>query len=125
MIKSIAFTAYPSSDVAATRQWYEETLGLRFAGAYIEDGLEKYNEAHLGDGCFSLMSADWTKRAPGSAASVYFEVDDLETTVASLEAKGIKIEDRFNGPVCSQASFCDPEGNRITIHETESSRLQR
>lgn len=117
MVKHIALTAYPSNDVAGTRRWYEETLGLVFAGAYVEDGVEKYNEAHLGDGCFSLMAAEWTHRAPGSASSVYFEIDDLENTVASLEAKGIRIEDRFAGPVCVQASFCDPEGNRITIHE--------
>ena len=118
MVKHIAFTAYPSNDVARTRRWYEEMLGLTFAGAYVEDGVEKYNEVHLGEGCFSLMSAEWTNRLPGSAASVYFEVEDLAALVASLEAKGVRIEDRFEGPVCFQASFSDPEGNRISIHES-------
>lgn len=122
MIKGIAFLAYPSNDVAATRRWYEKELGLRFAGAYLEDGIEKYNEAHLGEGCFSLMAAQWTGRAAGSASSAYFEVDDLDQLVAALQANGVTIEDRFEGPVCKQASFCDPEGNRVTIHESTSRR---
>ncbi len=120
MIKHIAYIAYPSDDVAGTRRWYEEKLGLRFARPYLEDGVEKYNEAHLGDGCFSLMAAEWTNRAAGSAASIYFEVDNLEESVDSLQASGITIEDRFEGAVCRQASFCDPEGNRITIHQSTS-----
>jgi hypothetical protein len=122
MVKHIAFTAYPSNDVAASRRWYEEHLGFVFAGPYIEDGVEKYNEVHLGEGCFSIIAAEWTSRAPGSAASVYFEVENLDDTVASLEAKSVTVEDRFEGPACKQASFCDLDGNRVTIHE--STRLR-
>ena len=118
IVKAIAFTAYPSNNVAATRRWYEEKLGIKFAGPYVEDGLEKYNEAHLGGGCFSLMAAEWTSRAPGSASSVYFEVDDVDEMVTSLRADGITIDERLDGPVCKQASFCDPEGNKITIHQS-------
>jgi predicted enzyme related to lactoylglutathione lyase len=119
IVKDIAFTAYPSNDIAATRRWYEETLGLRFAGPYSEDGVEKYNEAHLTSGTFSLMWAGWTNRAPGSAASVAFEVDDLDGALASLEASGVVIDDRFEGPVCKQAALCDPEGNKVTLHESK------
>jgi len=36
-IKDVAFVAYPSDDVAGTRAWYENTLGLAFAGAYVEE----------------------------------------------------------------------------------------
>ncbi len=122
MVKHVAFTAYPSNDVAATRRWYEEKLGLQFAGPYVEDGVEKYNEAHLGASCFSLMSAEWTMREPGSASGVYFEVDDLDEMVASLQANGVTIDDRFDGPVCKQASFRDPEGNRINIHQVAEGR---
>jgi hypothetical protein len=51
MVKDIAFVAYPSDDVAGTRAWYENTLGRTFAGPDIEDGAEKYNEAHLATSC--------------------------------------------------------------------------
>ncbi len=122
MIKDIAFSAYPSNDVAGTRTWYEECLGLRFAGPYCEDGVEKYNEAHFGSGCFSLMSSEWVGRDPGSAASVVFEVDDIESAVRVLRAKDVIVEDIHEGPVCKQTSFSDPEGNKVTIHQKNAGR---
>lgn len=117
LIKEIAFTAYPSNDVAGTRIWYERVLGLQFAGPYVEDGIEKYNEAHLGNGCFSLMASEWVGREPGSAAGIVFEVTDIEETVRSLRDKGILADDIFDGPVCRQTSLTDPEGNKVTLHE--------
>jgi predicted enzyme related to lactoylglutathione lyase len=117
-IRGIALTAYPSNDVSRTRHWYETNLGLHFAGPSVEDGIEKYNEAHLGSGCFSLMAAEWTARAPGSASSVYFEVDDVDEMIARLQANGVTIDGRFEGPVCKQASFCDPEGNKVAVRES-------
>lgn len=120
MIKSIAYTAYPSDDVAATRAWYERVLGLTFAGPYTEQGVEKYNEAHIDDGCFSLMASEWVGREPGSAAGVFFEVDDIEATVDDLRAKGVAVEDIWDGPVCRQTSLCDPEGNKISLHQKKA-----
>ena len=117
MIKHIAFTVYPSNDVAGTRAWYEEMLGLTFAGPYVEDGVEKYNEAHLGDGAFALMASEWVGREPGTAASIAFEVEDLAVALQSLRERGVVIDDVFEGPVCKSASFADPEGNKVTIHQ--------
>ncbi len=117
MVKSLAFFAYPADDVTSMRQWYEEHLGLRFGAPYLEDGLERYNEAVLGDACFSLMWTTWTDRPAGSASGAYFEVEDLDATVAALQAKGVNARDRFEGPVCRQASFSDLEGNKVTIHQ--------
>jgi catechol 2,3-dioxygenase-like lactoylglutathione lyase family enzyme len=116
-IKDIAFVAYPSADVAATRAWYESPLGLAFAGAYIEDGAEKYNEAHLATSCFSLMASEWVGRPPGAGAGAVFEVDDIDAAVSELRERGVTIDDVFDGPFCKQASFSDPEGNKVTLHE--------
>ena len=122
MISEIAFTAYPSDDVAGTRGWYEEHLGLTFAGPYVEDGIEKYNEAHVGGGCFSLMASEWVGREAGSAAGVVFEVDDIAATVRALHAKGVAVEDVFETPVCKQTSFADPEGNKVSVHQKNAGR---
>jgi predicted enzyme related to lactoylglutathione lyase len=122
MIKHIAFIAYPSNDVAGTRAWYEEHLGLEFAGPYVEDGVEKYNEAHLGDACFSLMASEWVGREPGSAAGVVFEVDDIEATMRALRANGVIVEEIHETPVCRQTSFADPEGNKVSIHQKNAGR---
>ncbi len=116
-IVDVAFVAYPSDDVAATRAWYEKMLGLAFAGAYVEDGVEKYDEAHLATSCFSLMASEWVGRPPGAGAGAVFEVDDIDAAMSELRDKGVTIDGVFDGPVCKQASFADPEGNKITLHE--------
>jgi predicted enzyme related to lactoylglutathione lyase len=116
-IKDVAFTVYPTNDVARSRAWYEENLGLSFAGPYVEDGVEKYNEAHFSNGCFALMSSEWVGREPGSAASIVFEVDDVEKGIASLRARGLAVEDVFVTPVCKQTSLTDEDGNKVSLHQ--------
>ena len=118
-VKHIAFTAYPSNDVARSRRWYEENLGLVFVGPYIEDGVEKYNEVHLDGGCFSLMSAEWMDRAAGSASSIYFEVDDLDETLAELEsrlaARVFRLNRQYLACACAIASFESAGRGRIHV----------
>lgn len=117
MVKEIAFTAYPAKDVARLRRWYEDMLGLRFDGSFAEDGVEKYDQANVNGGYFSLMWHEWMERAPGSGSGIVFEVDDLEATIATLRAKGATVEDPYATPVCKVTSFDDPEGNRISLHQ--------
>jgi predicted enzyme related to lactoylglutathione lyase len=117
VIKDIAFTAYPSKDVAALRKWYEDNLGLTFSGAFVEDGVEKYNEANVGGGYFSILWHEWQDREPGSASGVVFEVDDIDKTTADLRGKGIEVEDPYATPVCKITSFQDLEGNKVSLHQ--------
>ncbi len=117
MIKEIAYTAYPAKDVAASRKWYEDALGLRFSGAFEEDGVERYNEAQVGDGYFSVMWDQWIQRDPGSASGIVFEVDDIDKAIADLRAKGVEVEDPYATPVCKVASFNDLEGNKVSLHQ--------
>jgi predicted enzyme related to lactoylglutathione lyase len=117
MIKEIAFTAYPAQDVAALRSWYEDRLGIRFSPPFVQDGVEKYSEANLGNGYFSLMTSQWVEREPGSASGIVFEVDDIDDTIAQLRKKGVRIEDPITTPVCRIASLEDPEGNKVSLHQ--------
>ena len=48
MVKEIAFVAYPSDSVKATREWYEAMLGLKFGPPFAEDGIEQYAESQSG-----------------------------------------------------------------------------
>lgn len=117
MIKEIAYTAYPAKDVGALRKWYESTLGLRFSGPFEEDGVERYNEAQVGDGYFSVMWDQWMQTPPGTASGIVFEVDDIDKTIADLRAKGIAADDPYETPVCKVASFKDLEGNKVSLHQ--------
>lgn len=122
MIKDIAFVAYPSANVRQTREWYERMLGLKFSGPYEEGGVEQYNEANVGAGCFGLMTEAWIERKAGSGCGLAFEVEDLEAMIADLRAKGLTVEDAYETPVCRLTSFEDPEGNKVTLHEATAAR---
>ncbi len=117
MIKDIAFTAYPAKDVAKLRDFYRDVLGLNFNGEFAENGVLKYDEAVLGSGCFAVLTDEWAGRPPGSAASVAFEVDDIDRARNDLIAKGMTVEDIYDTPVCRLTSFQDPEGNKVTLHQ--------
>lgn len=117
MIKDIAYTAYPANDIAKLRAWYASNLGLDFGQVMDEAGVEKYAEAKVGSGYFSLMTHEWIERKPGTGVGIVFEVDDMDRTVADLRAKGIKAEDPYDTPVCRVTSFEDAEGNKVTLHQ--------
>jgi predicted enzyme related to lactoylglutathione lyase len=117
VITDIAFTAYPSADVAKMRAWYEKMLGLRFSEPLTENGVEKYTEAQAGNGYFSLMTSEWIQRDPGSASGIVFEVDDIEKVVQSLRGLGVEVEDIYVTPVCKVTSMNDPEGNKVSLHQ--------
>jgi predicted enzyme related to lactoylglutathione lyase len=118
LIKDIAFSAYPSANVSSTRSWYEQTLGLQFGDGFVENGIEKYNEANVGPACFALMTSEWIGRDPGTGFGVVFEVDDLERTVQSLRDAGIDVDDVYTTPVCKVTSLKDPEGNKLSLHQS-------
>ncbi len=117
MIKEIAFTAYPAKDVAALRAWYQEKLGIPFNNPFSQDGVEKYNEANIGNGYFSVMTTEWIERDPGSASGIVFEVDDIEDTIKKLRAKGVEVGEPYDTPVCRVASLEDLEGNKVSLHQ--------
>src|SRR5580692_1056116 len=117
MRKEIAFTAYPAKDVAGLRKWYEEKLGLRFSAPFEENGVEKYNEANVNGGYFSVLTDEWADREPGSASGIVFEVDNIDDTIADLRGKGVEVEDPYATPVCKITSFEDLEGNKVSLHQ--------
>jgi predicted enzyme related to lactoylglutathione lyase len=117
-VTEIAFTAYPAKDVSKLRDWYRDALGLQFSAPFEENGTLKYDEANVGGGYFSVMTTEWSEVTPGSASGVGFEVDDIEQTKRDLEGRGIKVEDVYDTPVCRVTSFRDPEGNKVTLHQS-------
>jgi predicted enzyme related to lactoylglutathione lyase len=118
MVKEIAYTAHPADNVQSTREWYERTLGLKFSAPYAEDGVEKYNEAQVGNGWFSVMTPEWMSRPAGSGVGIMFEVDDIEKTASQLRAQGIAVDDIYETPVCKITSLEDPEGNKVSLHQS-------
>jgi len=117
MVKEIAFTGYPASDVPKLRDFYRDVVGLTFSAPYEQDGVLKYDEAKVGNGYFSVMTTEWSESEPGSAGSIVFEVDDIEKSKAELKGHGIELSEIYDTPVCRLGSFKDPEGNKVTLHQ--------
>jgi predicted enzyme related to lactoylglutathione lyase len=108
-----------STDVARSIAFYQ-TLGLRL----IVESLPKYArfECPAGDSTFSVHIADGV---PPSPTVIYFECDDLDKTVASLQRLGVS----FTSPPTDQpwlwreARLQDPDGNNICLFHAGPNRL--
>lgn len=119
MIRSIAFSAYPVSDLNRSRQFYEGVLGLKPAS-----GMENFwQEYELGEGTFCIGVTP--EEAPAfyklKGASVAFEVEDFDTALERLKQAGIPL---LFGPndysSCRMAVIEDPDQNVITLHQLKT-----
>jgi catechol 2,3-dioxygenase-like lactoylglutathione lyase family enzyme len=113
MIRKVAFTMYPVKNMAASRAFYEETLGLPPS---TSGAASPWVEFDLPDGgCLAITTV--TGEAPGGG-TIAFEVDDLAATVAALKAKSVTFAaEGIESPVCHMAIVKDPDGNSIILHK--------
>lgn len=108
----------PCIDYAASVRFYK-TLGL----TQIVDSPPRYARFETpAGGTFSIHAT--TSVATDSAVVIYFEVDDVDATVARLQARGIE----FEAPPVDQdwlwreAYLRDPARNRICLYHAGSNR---
>ena len=120
-VTEIAFTAYPVTNLARARRFYEEILGLvrsRMFGTQ-ESGFVEYD---IGAGTLSIgnMAAPHWKPSTGGG-SVGLEVDDFDAAVKRLRSHGCAFTlEPMETPVCHMAVVSDPDGNSVTIHKRKS-----
>ena len=118
MLKKVAFTYYPVTDVARARKFYEEMLGLK-SGSTGNQGDNWWVEYDLpGGGCLALTN--FTKEKPSDTAggTIAFEVEDLDRLMTELKRKGVTFKsDVIHSPVCRMAVCLDSEGNSILLHQ--------
>jgi predicted enzyme related to lactoylglutathione lyase len=117
MIKEVAFIAIAVSDKERAREFYQEKLELKptrtqMDGAWVE---YDFGETTIGVGCHPA----WQPSTEGT--TVAFEVDDFDTSVATLQKRGINFDmGPMETPVCWMAQFRDPDGNKLVIHKRKS-----
>ncbi len=114
MIESIAFTLYPVADMARSRKFYEEVLGLKPGATFGE----QWVEYDLGQGTFAITTLDIGRTPGAKGALVGFEVADLDAFTKELKEKSVTfILDNYETPVCRMSVIEDPDRNNITIHK--------
>jgi predicted enzyme related to lactoylglutathione lyase len=117
MIKHIAFTMYPVTDMARARRFYEETLGLQLARREAHEF--EWIEYDLDGGTFALSNVkEGGVPSADAGGSIAFEVQSVDEMVEQLRAKGVRVKlEPLSTPVCRLAVILDSEGNAITLHQ--------
>lgn len=118
MIKEIGFTVYAVTDMPRARAFYEGVLGLTPSPEYA--GSENWVEYNIGMGTFAIGSSpEWKPSVDG--ATIAFEVDDFDTTIADLKSKNVSFKmDGQSFPNCSMAVIKDPDNNNVLIHKRKT-----
>jgi len=114
--KEIAFAAYPVTDMARARKFYEEVLGLT-PNAPVKSDKPQWIEYDIGPGTLGVGSSPrWLPSQDGP--SIALEVEDFEAAVATLREHSIAIIiGPMETPVCHMATVRDPDGNKLTLHK--------
>ena len=113
-IKEIAFVGYPSTDIARSRKFYEEVLGLKLT---METPCGSWFEYDIGAGTLAIGKYEqWTPSPNGPSAAL--EVEDFADAVAHLRANAVPfVMEPMESPVCHMAIVSDPDGNSLVIHQ--------
>lgn len=118
MIQSIAFTLYPVADMARSKEFYENVLGLEVSSTFGD----QWVEYDLGGNTFAITSMNIGRTPGAKGAAVGFEVSDFEAFTKKLKEKSVKfILDNYETPVCRMSVIEDPDQNHITIHKRHKS----
>lgn len=121
-ITDIAFTGYPSTDIARSRDFYEKLLGLK-PGQTFGHGDKQCVEYDVGRGTLAVsnMAGDmWKPSSDGPG--IAFEVENFDAAIATLKTAGVRFVLEVNkSPTCSMAIISDPDGNSLVIHQRNAS----
>ena len=113
----IAFTAYPATDLAESRAFYEGVLGLipAMISPMADDG--GWVEYEIGAHVLAIGKAPGMNPS-SDGPSCGLECEDFEATIAALKAAGVTFRmEPFETPVCHMGLVLDPAGNTLIIHK--------
>ena len=119
--QEISFVAYPVTDMARSRKFYEGVLGLKSNG-YAKDPRPKWVEYDLGPGTLAIgKSPQYKPSRNGPIAAL--EVKNFDESVAHLRKHRVKfIIGPVDFPSCRMVGFRDPDGNQLALHHRKPRR---
>ncbi|MDR3406418.1 MAG: VOC family protein [Chthoniobacter sp.] len=116
-ITEIAFSAYPITDVARARGFYEGVLGLTPTQVHDMGEDRCWIEYDIASGTLGLGKYEGWKPS-GDGCTVGLEVENFDEAVATIQASGATIKmGPFETPVCHMLMVADPDGNTVIIHK--------
>jgi predicted enzyme related to lactoylglutathione lyase len=117
VIKSVAFTVYPVSDLERAKAFYRDTVGLGEPTMLHE----RWAEFDVGGATFAIATGgESIGMPPGSSFSIAFETDDLNAAIERVRASGVEVGETFDSPTCHATFARDPDGNRFALHQLKT-----
>ncbi|MBD5655845.1 MAG: VOC family protein [Candidatus Eremiobacteraeota bacterium] len=112
---TVAFIAYPVSDIARSVAFYSDVMRLAKTSFANENWVE-FDVAGVtfGVGNFPQIGT------PGSAQSLALEVEDLAAFRTTLSEHRTTSTEPFETPICRISVANDPDGNHIILHQAKA-----
>jgi len=115
-VQRVDFIRVPVTDMEQATHFYGEVLGLERNPNYSPDGdWVEYETANVTLAVMTPRTHDY-EFAPLPLGTIAFRVPDVAEAKAKLEEAGVQVNDIFDTGVCCGASFRDPAGNSILVH---------
>ena len=116
-VKEIAFVYHPVTDIAASRKFYEQLLGLKILLQIEFAPGQWWIEYDIAGQALAVSNA-----MPGPASSsLALEVADLDAALQAVKAAGVTLSrDLLEFPPCRMFQVKDPGGNEITLHQRKT-----
>jgi predicted enzyme related to lactoylglutathione lyase len=114
-VTGVDFVAIPTQDYDRAAAFYGETLGLPFRKRW---GSMPAGEFQAGDVTIALMQMDaFGQEFRRNGAPLALQVPDVAAARTELEAAGVEfVMDTIDSGVCHMATFRDPDGNPLMVH---------
>jgi catechol 2,3-dioxygenase-like lactoylglutathione lyase family enzyme len=117
LVSGVDFICVCTTDLAASREWYENVLGLEPSKLWRESDPMG---AEFETGSLTIALLDSAKLGIEVRANnhpIALHVDDVEAARGELESRGVKFNvDTVDSGVCHMAYFYDPDGNALMLH---------
>ena len=115
-VTELAFCCYAVTDMARSRAFYEDMLGLK-PTTITDTDHGKWTEYEFGPYALAIGAAPGWKPSP-DGCSAALEVENFDEAIAHLREKKVTFRmEPFPTPVCHMAMISDPDGNTICIHK--------
>ena len=121
-ISGIAFVAYPVTDIARARAFYEGVLKLEITMNHPldEKGETVWMEYDIGAEHCLAVSNIWAPSGQPGGPTAALEVDDIDAAHQELATAGaldLEKKEIMASPACRFFLAKDPDGNPFMIHQ--------
>ncbi len=115
-MKEVSIVSIPVTDQQKAKEFYLHLGFVIMVEAPMGPG-QTWVQMKLPDTQTSIALVTWFPDMPvGSLRGFVITVDNIDTEVEALTAKGIKVEPIDKTPWGRFAAIIDPDGNRVSIH---------